>query len=262
MQKDSGRGGLAVLTFHSISADPGPTSIDAATFRMQLDVLAAEGFASLTSQEFLDWHAGRARDAGRRALITFDDGFADFATTAFPLLRERGFSCVVFVPTGKLGGREDWRGANAVPRPLMSWETLSELARSGVEFGGHGVTHSDLTRLDPGRRRHEIEYCAQELAERTGRRVQSFAAPYGHVNPAVLADLARTYDVAFGTRFDRAQPARDRFDVPRIEMHYFRNAARWRAFLRGHRAYFLARRTLRWVKIASTRLVEARRAAD
>ena len=32
-------GGLAVLTFHSISSEPGPTRIDAATFRMQMDAL-------------------------------------------------------------------------------------------------------------------------------------------------------------------------------------------------------------------------------
>lgn len=256
MAEDPLGNALAVLTFHSISAEPGPTSIDAATFRMQLDVLAEEGFTSLTCREFLDWHDGRSRDAGRRVLITFDDGFADFATTAFPLLRERGLSCVVFVPTGKLGGREDWRGANAFPRSLMSWTTLAELARAGVEFGGHGVTHADLTRLDPVRRREEIERCAQELAERTGRRAQSFAAPYGRVNPAVLAELARTYDVAFGTRFDRALPARGRFDMPRIEMHYFRQAGHWRSFLLGHRGYFLARRALRSVKIAGMRMVD------
>ena len=246
---------LAVLTFHSISSEPGPTSIDAATFRMQMDVLAESGFTSMTCQDFLDWRHGRATDAARRVLITFDDGFADFATAAFPILRERSFSCMVFVPTGKLGTREDWRGANASARPLMSWSTLSELARAGVEFGGHGVTHADLTRLAPDRRRQEIERCAQDLAERIGCRTRGFATPYGHVNPAVLADLARTYDVAFGTRFERARPTCDLFDVPRIEMHYFREPRHWRAFVRGDRSYFLARRALRAVKTAGTRLL-------
>jgi peptidoglycan/xylan/chitin deacetylase (PgdA/CDA1 family) len=246
---------LAVLAFHSISSEPGPTSISATTFRMQMDVLAESGFVSMTCQDFLDWHQGRAKGAARRVLITFDDGFADFATAAFPILRERSFSCMVFVPTGKLGQREDWPGANASARPLMSWSTLSELARAGVEFGGHGVTHADLTRLAPGERRQEIERSAQDLAERTGRRSRGFAPPYGHVNAAVLADLARTYDVAFGTRFDHARPARDLFDVPRIEMHYFREARHWRAFVRGDRSYFLARRALRAVKTAGTRLL-------
>jgi peptidoglycan/xylan/chitin deacetylase (PgdA/CDA1 family) len=246
---------LAVLTFHSISSEPGPTSIDTATFRMQMDVLAESGFASMTCQDLLDWRQGRAKGATRRVLITFDDGFADFATVAFPMLRECNFSCMVFVPTGKLGKREDWRGANASPRPLMSWSAVSELAGAGVEFGGHGVTHADLTRLAPGERRHEIERCAQDLAERIGCRTRGFATPYGRVNPAVLADLARTYDVAFGTRFDRARPTCDIFDVPRIEMHYFREARHWRAFVRGDRSYFLARRALRAVKTAGTRLL-------
>jgi peptidoglycan/xylan/chitin deacetylase (PgdA/CDA1 family) len=255
MPASADESGLAVLTFHSISSEPGPTSIDAATFRMQMDVLAESGFTSMTCQDFLDWRHGRAKDAARRVLITFDDGFADFATAAFPILRERSFSCMVFVPTGKLGEREDWRGAHASARSLMSWSTLSELARTGVEFGGHGVTHADLTRLAPDRRRQEIERCAQDLAERIGCRTRGFATPYGRVNPAVLADLARTYDVAFGTRFERARPTCDLFDVPRIEMHYFREPRHWRAFVRGDRSYFLARRALRAVKTAGTKIL-------
>ena len=252
MRADKSDAQVAVLAFHSISSEPGPTSIDAATFRVQLELLAESGFSSMRCQDFLDWHDGRAQDGAKRVLITFDDGFADFATAAFPILRERGFTAIVFVPTGKLGQREDWRGANRSARALMSWSTLSELARAGVEFGGHGVTHADLTRLSPERRREEIERSAQDLADRLGRRPLSFAPPYGHVNRAVLADLARIYEVAFGTRFDRARTQRDRFDVPRIEMHYFRAARHWRAFLNGERSYFLARRALRSVKNAAT----------
>jgi peptidoglycan/xylan/chitin deacetylase (PgdA/CDA1 family) len=255
MPASADEGGLAVLTFHSISSEPGPTSIDAATFRMQMDVLAESGFTSMTCQDFLDWRQGRAKDAARRVLITFDDGYADFATAAFPILRERSFSCMVFVPTGKLGTREDWHGANASARPLMSWSTLRELAGSGVEFGGHGVTHADLTRLGPDRRRQEIERCAQDLAERIGCRTRGFATPYGRVNPAVLTDLAKTYDVAFGTRFERARPTCALFDVPRIEMHYFREPRHWRAFVRGDRSYFLARRALRAVRTAGTKIL-------
>jgi peptidoglycan/xylan/chitin deacetylase (PgdA/CDA1 family) len=246
-----GRDSVLVLTYHSISSAPGPTSIDAATFRMQMDTLAECGYTVLSGQEFLAWHGARDPDPGLRALITFDDGFADFATTACPVLRHHGFGATVFVPTGKLGGREDWRGANDPARPLLDWTTLRELAQGGVEFGGHGVTHADLTRLAPADRRREIEICAQQLAEHTGRPTRWFAAPYGHVNAAVRADLAATYEAAFGTRLDSALPDRDRFDVPRIEMHYFRQRRRWQDFLRGDRRYFLARRALRWGRLAA-----------
>jgi peptidoglycan/xylan/chitin deacetylase (PgdA/CDA1 family) len=247
MPVHAGATGLAVLAFHSISAEPGPTSIPAATFRMQLATLADEGFRSMSCADFLYWRDGRI-DAAKRVLITFDDGYADFASAAFPALREHGFSAIVFVPTGKLGGREDWAGANASPRSLMDWPTVAALAGAGIEFGGHGVTHTDLTRLTPERRRAEIETSARALAERLGARPRTFAAPYGRVNAATLADIARAYDAAFGTRFAIADRRGARFDVPRVEMHYFRNARNWRAFLRGRRSYFLGRRALRAVK--------------
>jgi peptidoglycan/xylan/chitin deacetylase (PgdA/CDA1 family) len=188
-------------------------------------------------------------------LITFDDGYADFATAAFPILRERELGCVVFVPTGKVGAREDWLGANVPPRPLMSWATIAQLAQSGIEFGAHGVSHVDLTLLTAERRRDEIDRCARHLTERTGRPTRSFAAPYGRVNELVLADLGRTYDVAFGTRFDRASASCDLFDVPRIEMHYFRRRSQWRGFLRGDRSYFFIRRALRAGKAAARNLL-------
>jgi peptidoglycan/xylan/chitin deacetylase (PgdA/CDA1 family) len=238
---------LAVLMFHSISADAGPTCIPEETFRMQLAGLAEEGFRSLDCAQFLSWREGRL-DATKRVLITFDDGYADFATAAFPALRARGFSAIVFLPTGKVGGREDWAGGNAEGRPLMDWPTVAELARSSVEFGGHGVTHTDVTRLAPERRRAEIEQSARILADRVGERPRSFAAPYGRVDAEVIADISRTYDAAFGTRFAHATRDAPRFDVPRIEMHYFRDARRWRGFLQGRSAYFLARRTMRAVR--------------
>ena len=242
---------VPVLTFHSVSTEPGPTSIAPATFRMQMDVLAECGVTTMTCQQFLDWHRGGARDASRRVLITFDDGFADFATAAHPLLRDHGFASIVFVPTGKLDFREDWRGANTPPRRLLSWSTVRELAQAGVEFGGHGVAHADLTRVPAPVRRHEIERCARDLAQQLGRPIRAFAAPYGHVNRDVLADVARTYDVAFGTRFQRARSTCDRYDVPRIEMHYFRAPRRWREFIEGANIYFGVRRALRAVRLAA-----------
>jgi peptidoglycan/xylan/chitin deacetylase (PgdA/CDA1 family) len=247
---------VPVLTFHSISTEPGPTSIAPETFRMQMDVLSECGVWALTSDQFIAWQRGSATNGARQVLITFDDGFADFATAAHPVLHERGFASVVFVPTGKLGFREDWRGANDPPRRLLAWSTVRELAAAGVEFGGHGAAHADLTRVPPPVRRHEIERSARELEQHLGRPARAFAAPYGHVNRDVLDDVARTYEIAFGTRFARALAGEDQYDIPRIEMHYFRSPRRWRAFVEGATAYFQARRALRAVRYAALDALE------
>ena len=240
-------GAALVLTYHSISAAPGPTSTPVETFRMQMATLAQAGYASMAVQDFLDWRAG-ALDGARRVLITFDDAFLDFCETAHPILRGHGFSVVMFAPTGKLGTPEAWDGADVPARPLMNWDQVIALADDGVEFGAHGVNHADLTAVSPAERRAEIEQSGAELTKRLGRPTRSFAAPYGHVNPAVLADLRGRYEVAFGTRFDRARRDDDLFDVPRVDMHYFRDPAHWRSFLEGGNTYFQVRKLLRAVR--------------
>jgi peptidoglycan/xylan/chitin deacetylase (PgdA/CDA1 family) len=241
---------MLVLTYHSISGEGGPTSIPPATFAMQMAALAEAGYRSVRLGAFLDWHDGNDESPGddRRALITFDDAFADFANEAVPILNRHGFSALVFVPTLQLGDVEAWQGANRPPRRLMDWETVRKLAGEGFEFGGHSRTHADLTRLDAAPCEIEIAGCAEDLAERLGAPTASFAAPYGRVSPNVVTMIGRHYRVAFGTRLAVARPGRDRFDMPRIEMHYFRNRRHWTGLLEGRRTYLRVRQALRAIR--------------
>ncbi len=237
---------MLVLTYHSISDAGGPTSIPPAVFAMQMDALAEAGYRSQTLSEFVLWHEGQG-DAGeeRRVLITFDDAFADFADVAVPVLQHHGFSALVFVPTRRLGHPEAWDGANQPARPLMDWETVRRLADEGMEFGGHSRTHADLTLLDPAAREDEVAGCAADLSEQLGKPVEGFAAPYGRVSPAVLEVIRQHYRVAFGTRLAIVRRDDDSADLPRIEMHYFRDRRIWSGFLEGRRGYFRMRQGLR-----------------
>jgi len=241
---------MLVLTYHSISEAGGPTSIPSATFAMQMAALADAGYRSVRLRTFLDWHDGNEEGSGdnRRALITFDDAFADFADEAAPILKRHGFSALVFVPTRQLGGVESWEGASRPARDLMNWDTVRALAAEGFEFGGHSRTHPDLTGLDAAACEAEIAGCAEDLAERLGGPVESFAAPYGRVSANVVTMIGRHYRVAFGTRLALARPGRDRFDMPRIEMHYFRKRRHWAGLLEGRRGYLRVRQGLRAVR--------------
>ena len=248
--------GVPVLMYHSIGPGHGPTTIPEATFRAQIAALSACGYRSVSCAAFVGWLRGDtpADWPEHPVLITFDDAFADFASSAHPVLAASGFQAVVFVPTGHVGSLERWAGASHPPRPLLDWAAIRSLAAQGVEFGGHGVHHLDLTTLSPEARRAEIESSATALATALGVRPRAFAAPYGCVDAATRTEILRRYEVAFGTRFARARPDAPQDDVPRIEMHYFRDVARWRAFLQGSVAYFHARRLLRAVRHAGATL--------
>lgn len=235
-----------VLTYHSISDGPGPTSIAPATFAMQMETLAARGYQSATLEQFLAWHQGKV-DLGRRVLITFDDAFADFAEAAVPIMQRHGFTALMFVPTRKLGGVEDWYTSPPTNRPLMTRDQVAALAGEGMEFGAHGRTHVALTDVAGMEREDEIRGSGDDLAEWLGKPVRAFAAPYGAVDARVVAAIAAHYSIAFGTTFEKARQGVDRHDIPRIDMHYFREKSAWRNFLEGGMLYFRARQALRRV---------------
>lgn len=235
-----------VLMYHAICDAPGPTSIDAATFRGQMDVLAARGYKALSLRDLAAWHEGRAELPARAAVVTFDDGFADFAEQAAPALLARGWSATVFLPTGRLGGKEDWDGADEPARPLMTWAQVEELAARGIDFGAHSVSHADLTKLGAAQMEWEISQSSKDIERHLGEAPASFAPPYGRSSAAVRAAIGKWFRVSVGTRLQRATRESDLLDLPRIEMHYFRDLARWDAYLDGRAEhYFTLRRALR-----------------
>ena len=249
MEKASRRDSVDLLMYHSISEAPGPTSIPPSLFRQQLDTLAACGYQAVSLADFAAWHGNRGELPSRPVVITFDDGFADFAEEAYPALAKHGWSATVFLPSGKLGGREDWDGADPVPRALMSWDQVDDLTKKGIDFGSHSMSHADLTALTPDALEEELGRSRDQIGQQLGQAPVSFAPPYGRSNAAVRSAIARYYGVSVGTRLARADRSSDLYDLPRIEMHYFRDAGRWRAYLEGRgEGYFLARRVLRRVR--------------
>jgi peptidoglycan/xylan/chitin deacetylase (PgdA/CDA1 family) len=244
---------LNVLMYHSISDGAGPTCISADTFRMHVDLLAELGYQTVALEHVAAWLAGRRQLPPRPVLITFDDGFEDFASAAWPQLQARGLGAVVFMPTGLIGGLDDWERVNGRrARRLMDWDEVKRLAGQGVEFGGHSVHHGDLTRLPLSRVCHEVAGSKQALEAQLQRPVLAFAPPFGRTTAAIRSVIRAYYCLSFGTVLGRATRDSDAWDLPRVEMHYFRHPARWRNHLSGGGRWWLAaRRSLRAVREAS-----------
>lgn len=110
----------------------------------------------------------------RYAVVTFDDGFADFRTGAFPILAEHGFSSTVFLPTGYISDT----GSTLKGKKCMRWSDVRELAESGVRFGSHTVTHPKLIGIPWDQVEKELGESKKRIEERLGMGVESFSYPY------------------------------------------------------------------------------------
>lgn len=233
-----------ILMYHSISGQGGPTCIAPEVFAAQMRAIAEAGVPVITLD---DYCAGRLPE--RSVILTFDDGFQDFADVAWPVMKVLGFRPIVYLPTNYIGGREGWHGIANPPRKLMGWDTIRRLQAEGVIFGSHTESHPDLDALAPEAVEAELTRSRDRIAAELGAAPVHFAPPYGIANPGVRARIAEHYGTSAGIRLGSAGPAADRYDLPRLEMFYFTDLARWRAHLAGKGGPYLAlRRTLRAIK--------------
>jgi peptidoglycan/xylan/chitin deacetylase (PgdA/CDA1 family) len=239
---------MNVLTYHSISNSPGPTNTPPEVFRQQIEILAECGYQTVSLKGFSAWRREGLEMKTPAVVITFDDGFLDFAERAFPVLKARDYTATVFVPSGRMGGTDEWEGSQT-PRPLMSWSTARDLTKEKIDFGGHSVTHADLTRLSAETLTHEVRRCREEIEDELGCKPTGFAPPYGRARQREREEIGKWFSLSFGTVLERAARDCDPYNVPRIDMHYFRDLNRWRNYLKGRgELYFAARRFIRGVR--------------
>lgn len=200
---------VPVLVYHRIAADGpaalAPYRVAPRRFADQLALLRRHGCQPLSSAA-LRWHIGaRTPMPDRSVLITFDDGYRDFADCAWPLLRAAGFTAEVFIPTAAIGGAADWDAAHGPPAPLLDWATVTALAQEGVVFGSHFATHLDGTTLSTADLADQLAQSRAAIEARLGSVPLACAAPYGAVDErfAWLAAGAG-YHVGFSCRPTRA----------------------------------------------------------
>lgn len=231
-----------ILMYHSVSDRGGSTATAPAVFAGQMQAIADAGLPVITLDDYLAAREGGAGLAPHSVIITFDDGFQDFADTVWPVMRRLGFRPIVYLPTGHVGQLEGWRGIASPPRRLMDWPTIRGLAAEGVIFGSHTVSHPDLNALTPAALDAELGRSGQAIEAHLGTPADHFAPPYGLANSAVRAAIAARYRTSAGTRLGQATMTARSDDLPRIEMFYFTDVARWRRHLAGQGAGYLAGR--------------------
>lgn len=214
---------LPILMYHRVASTGYPARdrwrMRPDCFEAQLKLLRDGGFESATFEEWRQASVARRSLPGRRVSLTFDDGFADFGTVAWPLLKAYGFKATVFLVTGSVGRWNTW-DVDGEAEPLMGWDTILRLRDEGVEFGGHSVTHPHLTVLSQERIFAEAFESRVAIEERLQTPVSAFAYPYGEHDGGVR-HVVGAAGFTYGVTCDvgRATGADSLLALPRIEVY-------------------------------------------
>jgi peptidoglycan/xylan/chitin deacetylase (PgdA/CDA1 family) len=170
--------------------------------------LAANGYHAIDLQDLERYLAGVASLPSRPVVLTFDDGYRDFYTTAYPILRAHHFTAVTYVVSGFIGAPG-----------YMTAAQLVELDAVGIEVGAHTVTHADLTRLGPANSQHEIGDSKAMLEGLLEHPVVDFCYPSGKLNATVVQEVeAAGFQSATTTALGTLHGMGDRFSWTRVRV--------------------------------------------
>jgi peptidoglycan/xylan/chitin deacetylase (PgdA/CDA1 family) len=220
---------IAVLGFHKIGAPadgsyPTWNYVSIGRFRDYLRHLSDDGWRVLSGEDFVAFLNDVDRLPEKSAIITFDDGYRSTLTEASACLEDFKFPAVIFVPTAYVGQTNTFDQDIEPVEQICTWDELHELRRRGVSVQAHGVNHLGLSTLGARAVRRELLECRTRLEERLGGRVSLFAYPYGDAKHRVLTQellQASGYAAGFlygGGPFDAADPAFNRFRIPRLAL--------------------------------------------
>jgi peptidoglycan/xylan/chitin deacetylase (PgdA/CDA1 family) len=188
-------------------------------FAAQLDLLAKRHtFVGL--DDVLAAFDGGPPLPRRAVLVTFDDGYVDFAEAALPALAERGIPSVLFAVAGRLGGTNEWdraRGARSLD--LLDANGLAAVRAERVEIGAHTVTHPALPELSDEELAEELRGAADRLEAAGLPRPRAFAFPYGNRDARVVRAVGEAgYSIAFTIDAGVADARADRLELPRVQV--------------------------------------------
>jgi len=108
----------------------------------------------------------------------------------------------------------------------LAWNEIGEMARAGIAFGAHTLTHADLTALPVDRIEAEALGSRTVIEQRLGVSVPGFAYPFGRFDAQSRAVVCRCFDFACSDAFALATPTSDPRALERIDMFYFRGPRR------------------------------------
>ncbi|EFP96978.1 hypothetical protein VIBC2010_20210 [Vibrio caribbeanicus ATCC BAA-2122] len=186
-----------------------------------LKLIKKMGFEPITFEDLAKKGLICRLEYGKRyIIITVDDGYKDNYELLFPLLKKYNFKAVIYTVSGETFNRWDVEVPSNPEKQveLMSPEQVKELSESGlVEIGGHTVTHPDLSRLTSAEQEQEIYDNKVALESMIGKRLTSFAYPYGSLNEDSKNIASKIgYQYAVATDSGPIHVHGDKFQIRRI----------------------------------------------
>ena len=142
-------GDIPVLTYHKIFDEEGTFSVSPENFKKMIDELSRRDFTFLTVDDLSKIIQGRKKLPLKPVLITFDDGYEDNYTNAFPILKSYGAKASIFL----IGSLVDKPG-------YLTWDMVSEMSYINLmDFQNH--TFDQHAKIEEGKNKDKTKFSSR-----------------------------------------------------------------------------------------------------
>ncbi|WP_371368824.1 Poly-beta-1,6-N-acetyl-D-glucosamine N-deacetylase [Sporomusa rhizae] len=210
---------VPILNYHKIDTFYHALSIPPQEFEEQIAYLSLNGYTTITPDDLMAYFNHDKELPEKPILITFDDGYLDNYTNAYPILKKYGFTATIFIVTDLVGHDERF----------MTWDQIRQMQQDGFVFGSHTVSHIALTNLPRNQAMDELVNSRKEIERQLGTKVRYFAYPTGAYNQQVEEMVKQAgYRAAFTIRYGQAGIDSNPYALERIPI--FRGQQTFRSF--------------------------------
>ncbi|WP_293723613.1 polysaccharide deacetylase family protein [uncultured Cetobacterium sp.] len=216
---------MPVIMYHRVIKDESEkgvhgTYVTVKQFDEQMKYLKSKGYETITFEDLLNNKYKQRFDKDKKwIMLTFDDGYKDNYENAFPILKKYQFKGIIYILDGLKYNKWDVDDKNNPEKefPLMNIEELLEMQKYGIEFGGHTSTHPKLAELTLQEVKKEIILSKNNIENMIGKKLLSFAYPYGSLNEDVKKISQESgYEFAVATDSGSITFSDDLFEIRRI----------------------------------------------
>ncbi|MEI7615155.1 MAG: polysaccharide deacetylase family protein [Actinomycetota bacterium] len=183
--------------------------------------LKSLGYQTITLMDLYNYVSFGKALPEKPVILTSDDGYQSIYTNAFPVLKKYGFKMTVFLIDGYIGNSEAERRNNdfdkgvgaVVVRSMLVWPEVAAMSNYGIEFGSHGITHSNLNQISLEAARNEMAASKADIEAHLRKPCIFIAWPHDAVDGEIISLLPQL-NYAGGIRYSGGV-----LDITRINLY-------------------------------------------
>lgn len=194
-------------------------------FEKQLQWLKSEGYQSISPEQLVAWYYDGAALPEKSVMLTFDDGYMSNYIYAYPLLKEYGFTAVIFSVTGKISTQSVSFQANQVnmldAASMSAGGDVFYYASHTHDLHTLNGKHSALVDATASTVTADLTQSLQTLSAYPSASTAIFSYPYGNYSDAVI-DVLKQNGIRLAFRATKGKLTRDSdpFALPRYPVSY------------------------------------------